>query len=246
MAQGTDVEMLAAACEKLLTDDLRTPPGYPDSLALCIVDAVWSLGVRYGSVVNVLDRYRGWVLDVAGGEADRRGARELVDDIDAAGGPERFAEDVVDNRARTSTRSGILKAAAVHRAAAAMVAADVDSTAQLRSRYEDPAVEATWRAVKGQRSGISWHYLRILAGVQDVKADRMICAFVSEAIRRTVEPSQAARIWWSPSTSACASSTPRSICARLITPSGPTSVLLRRARRIGRARKRECQVVPGG
>jgi hypothetical protein len=45
--------------------------------------------------------------------------------------------------------------------------------------------------VKGQRSGISWHYLRILAGVQDVKADRMICAFEEQVLGRAVGPAEA-------------------------------------------------------
>jgi hypothetical protein len=191
MADGTDLGKLIAACEKLLTDDLRTPPGYPDSLALCVLDAVWSLGVRYGSVVNVLNRYRRWVSDVAGGDADRRDARQLVEDIAVADGPVRFAEDVVDNRARTSPRSGILKAEAVRLAATALGDLGVNSIDQFRRRYDDPAVEAAWRAVKGQRSGISWHYLRILAGVQDVKADRMICAFVEQVLGRAVAPAEA-------------------------------------------------------
>lgn len=191
MDQGTEVWQLAAACEKLLTDDLRTPLGYPDSLALCVVDAVWSLGVRYGSVVNVLDRYRRWVRDVAGGDADRRDARQLVEDIASAGGPVCFAEDVVDNRARTSPRSGILKAEAVQLAAAALDELGVNNIDEFQRRYGDPAVEAAWRAVKGQRSGISWHYLRILAGVQDVKADRMICAFVEQVLGRAVGPAEA-------------------------------------------------------
>jgi IMP dehydrogenase len=39
-----------------------------------------------------------------------------------------------------------------------------------------------WRSVHGQRSGISWHYVLILANVEDVKADRMICRFVARAI----------------------------------------------------------------
>lgn len=191
MTDGTDLGKLTAACEKLLTDDLRTPSGYPDSLALCVLDAVWSLGVRYGSVVNVLNRYRCWVRDVAGGDADRRDAHQLAEDIAAAGGPVRFAEDVVDNRARTSPRSGILKAEAVQLAAAALDELGVNTIDQFRRCYDDPAVEAAWRAVKGQRSGISWHDLRILAGVQDVKADRMICAFVEQVLGRAVGPAEA-------------------------------------------------------
>lgn len=191
MDQGTEVERLSAAFEKLLTDDLRTPPGYPNSLALCVLDAVWSLGVRYGSVENVLDRYRSWVRDVAGGDADRRDAHQLVEDIAVAGGHVRFAEDVVDNRARTSSRSGILKAEAVQLAAAALDELGVSTIDQFQRRYDDPEVEAAWRAVKGQRSGISWHYLRILAGVQDVKADRMICAFVEQVLDRAVGPAEA-------------------------------------------------------
>lgn len=45
--------------------------------------------------------------------------------------------------------------------------------------------------MKGQRSGISWQYLRILAGVQDVKADRMIRALIADTLGRSVEPSEA-------------------------------------------------------
>ena len=35
--------------------------------------------------------------------------------------------------------------------------------------------------MKGQSSGISWHYALILAGVDDVKADRMVRRFVGRA-----------------------------------------------------------------
>lgn len=140
--QGTEVERLATSCEELLTDVLRTPPGYHDSMALCVLDAVWSLGVRYWSVENVLDRYRRWVGEVAGGDADRRNARHLVADITAAGGPVRFAEDVVDNRARTSPRSGILKAEAVQLAAAALNELGVNTTEQFLRRCDAPALEA--------------------------------------------------------------------------------------------------------
>lgn len=76
-------------------------------------------------------------------------------------------------------------------AAAALDELGVNTIDQFQRRYDDPAVEAAWRAVRGQRSGISWHYLRILAGVQDVKADRMICAFVEQVLGRAVGPAEA-------------------------------------------------------
>jgi len=36
----------------------HAPDGYPDSLALCIIDSIYSTGARYSSVVNVVGRYR--------------------------------------------------------------------------------------------------------------------------------------------------------------------------------------------
>jgi hypothetical protein len=34
----------------------RAPPTTYDSLALAIIDSIWSIGVRYAGVINVLDR----------------------------------------------------------------------------------------------------------------------------------------------------------------------------------------------
>lgn len=44
-------------------------------------------------------------------------------------------------------------------------------------------VEASWRAVTGQRSGITWRYVLMLAGVPGVKPDRMICRFVEDSLQ---------------------------------------------------------------
>ena len=43
----------------------------------------------------------------------------------------------------------------------------------------------------GQRSGITWHYMQMLAGIPGVKPDRMIVRFVADALglpRRGVTP----------------------------------------------------------
>lgn len=76
--------------------------------------------------------------------------------------------------------------------------------------------------MKGQSFGISWHYLRILAGVQDVKADWMICAFVEHALGRTVNPAEAREIV-TPRSSVFAATTRRSTSTPWTTRSGPTS-----------------------
>lgn len=50
-------------------------------------------------------------------------------------------------------------------------------------------VEAAWRGVVGQRSGITWRYAGMLAGVPGVKPDRMIGRFVADSLelpRRSV------------------------------------------------------------
>jgi hypothetical protein len=173
-------EAVAKKCRKLPAwPNLKAPAGYPDSLALCLLDAIWSMGVKYGGVINVLDRYKSWLTSAQRGSPDRS-ASQLIDDIDAVGGGDAFAE-LVNNRGRTSTRNGILKAQAVRDAASNLVTVGIDSTIDLRTRSGDREVERAFKATRGQSSGISWHYLLILAGVEDIKADRMIRRFVAAA-----------------------------------------------------------------
>lgn len=185
--RAVDVTVLADFCQNHLGDPrgYRAPPGYPESLSLAIIDSIWSMGVKYRSVENVVARYRKWVAD-HGGDADHEGAQSLQEAIARAGGAAEFSRSVVRNAARTSTRNGVLKASAVNTGADALLRHGIDTTADFRARAGTLEVEHEWSAVPGQRSGISWHYLRILAGVDDVKADRMVCRFVSRAVGRTV------------------------------------------------------------
>ena len=69
------VNMLLAACERDLgnPDLWFKPDGYPESLALCIIDSIYSTGARYSSVLNVAKRYREYRLD-QGGNPDTDGA----------------------------------------------------------------------------------------------------------------------------------------------------------------------------
>ncbi|MEH0841075.1 hypothetical protein V6U81_01600 [Micromonospora sp. CPCC 205711] len=191
-------ELLAAQVLKVLgpADAWRpAPSGYPDSLALCILDAIWSMGVRYGAVENVVRRYRD-VRRAGGGDVDRDGASDLLRCIETLHGADAFAERL-RNRQRVSTHANaVRKAEAVHRAAQALCQAGVETVEDLRAATTSPdeaRVKGLWLALPGQGSGISWHYLLMLAGLPGVKPDRMICRFVGRALgRKRVPPAEAA------------------------------------------------------
>lgn len=164
----------------------RRPPGYPDSLALCLLDSIWSLGANYDHhVVPVLNRYR----EFRGGHADRDTATDLVGAAEACGGPAAFAQ-VLRNRQLTSTRKGVLKAQAVMEAARMLSRAGIETPAALQANADE--VAAHWRQIPGQRSSATgWRYLLLLAGASEAKPDRMIVRFVSGAVGRPVAPEEA-------------------------------------------------------
>lgn len=157
------------------------PKGY-DGLAEATIDAIWSMGVRYQGVSNVLDRYRSWVRETHAVSSRLRTASQLGADIESVDGPEAFADQVVRNRQRTSTRSGILKAEAVLTATGVYSAHGIDAAADLVAKASDEGLKSDWLAIKGQGSGISWRYLLMNTRVDDIKPDRMICRFVARTL----------------------------------------------------------------
>jgi len=178
---------VADACRRIWPQGMPpAPAGYPDSLAWCIIDSVWSMGVRYSAVENVLRRYECWLVDERRGARKGRTSVDLRADISFAGGPDGFA-GIVKNRMRTATRNGFLKAEAVDHAAARLDELGIATAADLRHVVRRGSAEALerlergWRSVPGQASGISFKYLLMLAGIEDVKPDRMICRFVASA-----------------------------------------------------------------
>lgn len=186
MTSADDVAAVVRRCRAVLGDPAAwvAPPGYPRSLALCTIDAIWSIGVRYKNVEGVIARYRASVED-----ADRHDLKDLIVEIDRAGGADVWRTQVGTNH-RTSSRGGIYKADAVAQAAVALVALGLDSTADLKRATASQlnVGEKAWRAVRGQRSGISWHYLLLLAGIEGVKPDRMVCAFLQRAVPAVPDP----------------------------------------------------------
>jgi hypothetical protein len=184
------------------------PDGYPSSLALCVIDSIFSIGVKYQGVVNVVKRYRQYRLDQSG-NADADGGLELMGTFQHLDGFDGWASKF-ENRQRTSTRSGILKAEAVMREAHTLADHGVWSVRDLhtaRTQGRLDAIKSDWTRVPGQRSGISWSYFLMLARVlpdgedgdvgsgpsapypdddiAGVKPDRMIKRYIADAIGTT-------------------------------------------------------------
>ncbi|WP_123919703.1 heme peroxidase [Georgenia muralis] len=90
----------------------------------------------------------------------------------------------VGNRHESSTAARApLKAEVILRAATRLPQLGVTTTEDLRTAPE-PKVhdfKAAWLALPGQKSGISWRYLLMLAGVPGVKPDRMVRRFVESS-----------------------------------------------------------------
>ncbi len=158
------------------------PTGYRSSLALCVVDSIWSIGIRYSTVKKVLNLYlheRG-LEGLSASQACTDGPTEFLAWYEALGqpsSPERLAE-AVQNRNRTSSRGGVLKAEAVIQAMTLLQQLGIETTDALLEREDE--LGSLWKSqIAGQRSGISWAYLLMLAGKPGVKPDRMVHRFMT-------------------------------------------------------------------
>ena len=163
------------------------------SLPLCVIDAVFSIGVKYTSTQATVARFcdkTGWPRFAALREDRGAGTHSLSDLLALYDGftAEAAAQVLFGNRQRTSTTSGILKAEAVRLFAEALRRCEIDTFADLTPDRLELA-EAIILGLPGQSSGIAFDYFRMLAGDDDlIKPDRMIQRFVACALRTEKEP----------------------------------------------------------
>jgi hypothetical protein len=180
-----DVQTVAEFCRRSLPFELALGSEYGyKNLPLCVLDAVWSIGVRYTGVQNVIARYqKSYGLD---SESATHSVNDLIENIQRTGAS-RFATEVVCNSQRTSTRGGILKSEAVLRFALVLKEHQIQLISGLRNYHENRALRSDLSMIPGQGSGISIRYFFMLAGDTTlIKPDRMTLGFLSEALRRQV------------------------------------------------------------
>ncbi len=198
---ATDLDKLReAVAEDAGTDPGRwhIPAGYP-ALAPCVLDSIYSTGNRYTSVVRMLGSYRA-LRATEGADGSTDSPSDLVAAGERWGGAAGFAERTGYRWRAWSNQSAPLKAAVALEAAALLDAHGLHTVDDVRRALTDPdaqersEVKRQWLRLPGQRSGITWGYFLMLAGVPGVKADRMVVRYTRNALGRTVSSTEAAAL----------------------------------------------------
>jgi endonuclease III len=153
------------------------------SLPLALIDAVFSIGVKYRATENTVERFcrnqsPAWsrFRPEVGPEHPVSQFLDTVANLKA----EEVAERIYGNRQRTSAVNGILKAEAVTRCARVLVSHGIDCFADAWKLQHNATLENEFRKVPGQGSGISFSYLKMLCGDDDgIKPDRHITRFMA-------------------------------------------------------------------
>jgi len=195
---GRVVERCLTTMPELATAELTEGYFYAH-LPLCVINAVFSIGVRYEATKRVVQRYCDHFAlerirpDPHGlpPHAHQQPLTVFVTEV-ARHGVEAFTDDVFANRQRTSTRNGILKTEAAWLFARALIDNGANYLQDIPAVVNSPHLEAAISAIPGQSSGISLSYFFMLAGSDDlVKPDRMIRGFLHDALGRSVSPQEA-------------------------------------------------------
>jgi len=164
---------------------------YYRSLPFCIIDAVCSLGARYSSTRNAVIRFCNFqglqrlrpkdspYPDIS----EQYSAQQFEELLSRFSDYKRIAADLFDNRQRTSTRNGILKAEAVHRFARVLLRHRVNYFQDIPTVIQNEQFESDICSIPGQTYGTSLTYFFMLSGEENmVKPDRMVLRFLGRII----------------------------------------------------------------
>ena len=157
------------------------------SLPLCLIDAVFSIGVRYANARKAVEAWcraqqPNWPLFSSDDGSPARTISDFLRVADGIDGDTLASKFFGGNRQRTSSKNGILKAEATVRFARGLHEAGIENFQQMK---DDSRIKWAWHTIRdipGQGSRLSFDYLLMLAGDDSsIKADRMVCRFVADA-----------------------------------------------------------------
>lgn len=165
-------------CEKMLVFSQQAPPGYK-SAPICALDSVFSIGVKYGSVKNVVNRFLHWLGDLP--METEITTSEVLDRIGYRTDTE--LSGLLNNFQRTDTHeNSILKSEAYILFLQVMQRFNVETCEDIARMVDDQDFQSTIKSIRGQSSGLTLEYLFILARIESyVKVDRHITRFAQTA-----------------------------------------------------------------
>ena len=166
---------------------------YYQHLPLCIIDAVFSIGIRYSTVQKVVQnfcQYTNWNRYRNQKQFPQTSQQKSVSDLiniynQFKNDFQNVATTVFKNSCRTIPRkNGMLKAEAVYHFAQTLHRNGIDYFQDLQNRLKTPGfindLKREIQRIPGLRSGIAFDYFLMLAGnCNSVKPDRMVKRYLA-------------------------------------------------------------------
>ena len=181
-------EFVEACNECLKTTPEDENLSFPHSLPICILDAVYSIGIRYKSArtnwCKYTEHYNIKSDVMSNHENDEPDKTEhtisdFLNNFRKINDFDKFLEETGMTRQRTSPRNGILKIEACVKVAEIMNQHGINTVTDFRLYKNKEALDRDILSVRGQGSGIMLKYLYMLAGYSNLcKPDRMMHRFV--------------------------------------------------------------------
>ena len=190
-----DIQKFVDCCKQklpLATAEIRDEYFYA-SIPLCVVDAVFSISVKYTSTMRVVERTCQYFSIP---QIDRNRHLNIQNQFSVSKfinaytelGIERITTDVFQNRQRTSSTNGILKSDAVIRFCRVLSNFGVDNFGDISKILQNEDFVQKIKEIPGQNSGISLRYFYMLIGDDSyIKPDRMIDRFIKSAINKNLD-----------------------------------------------------------
>lgn len=181
--ENKDIIKFVNHCKANLDFTIKAPKGYP-SAPICALDAIFSLGVRYKAVENVINKFCK-AFNINWETSDKK-TSDLLKEIEEKKKDltnEQFAKKYL-NLNKTSSTNGILKASAFVEALNIMKKYKIETCEDIKNKA-DENFESAYKSIKGQKYGTSLHYFYMLCGNDNlVKVDRHIKRFSCQALEK--------------------------------------------------------------
>lgn len=187
----TNISKFIAYCEteldlhQKLVIEKKTDPNldFYKSLPLCIIDAVFSIGVKYTSVMKAEENFISYFNLNIDRTYPLKNKEYTIDqfikDMNTFSSFDEAATTGFKNKQRTSSRKGILKAEACYLVAKVFEGHKINTLDDFRKYTDRHTLDKDILSIKGQSSGIMLKYLYMLAGdSKEAKPDRHMANFI--------------------------------------------------------------------